>query len=406
MLKSCFIEGCDKDPSSVCNCTSPEVYACVKHLGLHVKENTTHCIASCVKELTTASRQKLLKKAKEILKSSKATKEKTKDFLLRVIEETTMQAKNSIAKICKLEKKILFIIQKASSSQFLDNDLWNSIKNPINVQLRLSKSEVFSVLEDSLNLKYVQKEKDWLECNKILFPDPIDRKLKLIDLNTFNLSEFQNSPETGYSVIGCKMDKKRYFLIGGRYPIASDCCIVNLKDFSVDLLPKSSPRCHGGSVYKNNKVYVFGGNSDGVANRLDVCEVFNMKIRVWQTIEKLPQGSYGVTAAKYDLNIIVSGYHLEILYMYDDTTYTKILDLDKDTDKIICEDWVYNLGKLYERTGENWTVHRIYSKLEEHWPLIFTTFKRNNYIYFMLQTTHGLRRINTSEKTIEKIIFS
>ena len=85
---------------------------------------------------------------------------------------------------------------------------------------------------------------------------------------------------------------------------------------------------------------------------------FYLKIREWKSINVLPKAYYRITAAIIGNNIILSGYHLNCYYSYNDSTFSSILNLQEKVNKIVCEGWIYTNSMLYEdQIASKWSSY-------------------------------------------------
>ena len=146
-----------------------------------------------------------------------------------------------------------------------------------------------------------------------------------IDLISLRLSSIEYAPKIGGCCHACKIDKNKYFFQGGRAPSTtyrSDAIILNTKEKNYEILKNGpSKDCGGGTVLKNNKIYLFGGHNGAAMNS---CETFNLESKEWKPIHELPKPSYGVLAANLNNEIILSGYHHDCLYSYNNSVYTAL----------------------------------------------------------------------------------
>ena len=132
-----------------------------------------------------------------------------------------------------------------------------------------------------------------------------------------------------------------------------------------------------------------------------------METNEWKLIQNLPQAAYHVTAALLNNNNVFTGLQLNCLYMYDDSSFSNILPLPPHINKIVCEGWILTNQILYEnkeKNCQNWINHNINIGWNNVlW--VFTTFRKNQYIYF-IDCSNQLFRIDTSAKKLEKVSYN
>ena len=136
-----------------------------------------------------------------------------------------------------------------------------------------------------------------------------------IDLKTFQLSQLEYSPKIGVFGQSCQIDKERYFFLGGltNRNYSEAAYIINIKERSCISLPNGPAKLVGGSVVKDNKVYIFGGSTNK-STQLATCETFDLITYEWKSLHHLPHPLFNGTASLLNNNIILSGNGLDCLY--------------------------------------------------------------------------------------------
>ena len=185
--------------------------------------------------------------------------------------------------------------------------------------------------------------------------------------------------------------------------LSAEAYLINIKDKNYETLKNGPTKERGGSVLKNNKVYIFGGYNGVVLN---TCDTFDLNTKEWKSITALPQASDRITAAILGKDIILSGYELNCCYSYNDSTFTSILNLPVKVYKFVCEGWIYANSILYEnqdQSSSKWTSHNVISWNNYLW--VFCVFQKNQFLYF-IDISNCLMRIDTKLKKLEKIAFT
>ena len=195
--------------------------------------------------------------------------------------------------------------------------------------------------------------------------DSIVTGLVSIDLNTLQLSILDYAPEVGPFYQICKISKNTYLMQGCNYNQCvnvsisemqnfrqpqSNCYLINVKEKTFKTITNGPNKVHAGSVLKNNKVYIFGGYNQ---HPLQTCESLSLNSVEWSSISPLPEISICTTAAILGNYIILSGYDLSCCYSYDDSAYVRILELNKNCLKVVCNGWILTESVLYENQQGN-----------------------------------------------------
>ena len=140
---------------------------------------------------------------------------------------------------------------------------------------------------------------------------------------------------------------------------------------------------------------------------MESCEYLDLETSDWKSIQNLPRASYQVLATLLNKEIILSGYHLNCAYLYNESVYISILNLPKDKFKIVYEGWIFTDSILYENQEQNnakWLAYNINNKWSNA-LLTYSIFKNKENLYF-IDKSSNLMRINTKLKKLEQILFS
>ena len=118
-----------------------------------------------------------------------------------------------------------------------------------------------------------------------------------------------------------------YFFYGGYTKgCVGEIYIVNMIEKTVKPLKSSMTRAQFASVFKNEKIYLFGGwisdNSCTISS-----QTYNLKLDKWTNIQILPSNCYATTASIMNNEIIITGYDFDKVYEYNGLCYSKILNL-------------------------------------------------------------------------------
>ena len=243
------------------------------------------------------------------------------------------------------------------------------------------------------------------DCDEIIFTKDITNGgIWCIGLNTLKQEYLDYAPRIGLFSHACKIDKENYFFHGGYISskYSGKACKINLKQKTFESFPDGPVKNNAASVLKNNKIYIFGGyNGSDLAS----CETFDLKTKQWGLIQNLPKSSRVMMASLcWNNNIILSGYFLSCLYMYNDLVFAKILNLPVNINKIVVENWIFVDKTLYEYEEIKDGLIIIWS-IQNNGLWIYTAFKKQYFIYF-IDASNQLMRFNAKTRKIEIINYN
>ena len=408
---SCFKLSCLGRAIIKCDCISPSVFCCSDHVALHMMTQGVHTTESLVIQLGHEKKIELLPKITDLLKTLEELKKHICENAGMLIDFIAKESKQALGFLQDLEEVWISILKddliyKDNYEKALGMDAKvNSAGEAKQIEwLRNNISSLFEINADGRRI--------WEDCNEIIFSTEYNvGGLSSIDLDTLRRSALDFAPKIGSFCEICKIGKDTYFIHGGRFNNNKshrvDTYLINPKKKSVVKLKDGPVKDYGGAVLKNSKVYLFGGSSSDILI-MQSSEIFDLKENEWKSIHPLPAGGcYAVTAALQNNEIILSGLQFNCCYSYNDITYTNILTLDSNYYKIVCEGWIFANSILYEnveKCNNKWISHRI----SQSWNCFLwthTTFKRNNFFYF-IDGNNVLMRINTKLKILENIGYS
>ena len=104
MSKQCFEDGCAKKAILACSCKDPKLYSCSDHYMLHLMTPGPHSAESLIIQLSSAQRNDLLPKIREMLLSLKQYKQNVIKNGTDLIEFIINQTSKALAKATDLEK--------------------------------------------------------------------------------------------------------------------------------------------------------------------------------------------------------------------------------------------------------------------------------------------------------------
>ena len=404
MQKCSFECGCLERVTCACKCSNPNLYFCDTHFTRHMRTPGDHVPECMIVQLSGNQTRELLPTLMDFLHYLKRYKRNTMSntrVLIKCIEKETMKA---LTHLNELKRIVVDLIAEKS----IDKEYYERIQRITNGNHKYISdgAEDMKKIINNLDAFYENYNYNemWKECNEMIFSRNASGGLVSIDLDTFIMYNLVYAPKIGRFGNACKLSKNLYMFSGGKIydTITADAYLINIKDKNYEILKKGPEKEGCGSALKNNKVYIFGG-INGVF--LKSCDTYDLMTKEWSSIAALPQASNSITAATFGKDIILSGYHMSCCYSYNDLTFTNILNLPENKDKIICEGWIYSNSILYKNQDQclsKWTSYNVISWNNYLW--VFCVFKKGQFLYF-IDSNDSLMRIDTNLMRVEKINF-
>ena len=417
MFKACFLDNCTEEVIFVCNCSGKSTYCCKTHQATHCLESTDHHIKPLLIVIPQAQYPELINHINTILESVKKIQLDLVTISDNLISKIIGLTKSSLNHIRETEKFLILFYAKLLSRKMVNTEEYDLLKtlnltNTVpNIENILHITQEISKLFQINFLSNTQLESEATEFESDMIIAPIDRTtggLFSIDLNTFSFDLIDYAPCIGGGVQAARIDQDLYFFYGGMKPgYNGEVFILNTNQKNYQTYPPSSILGYGGTVYKQGKVYIFGGTDDSTtAVPLDTCKAFDIATSTWNTVQSLPAPLLFGTAAVINKKIMVTGYSFESVYVYENNAYTQVLNTEGCGFKILCAGWVITGRGLYENKGGNNDVWEVYVS---HWGeevlWMPVSFKKGKFIYFVNGNSNDLWRIDTQEKIIEKVSY-
>lgn len=411
MLNKCFSSGCPTEVAVVCTCTNSKTYICANHINEHFLNQSTnsHNVIPLLSPLQPDHLAKTTSKIQLFLSHLLSLKSQTICYTNSLIQCISQNSQSALKLLSSLESELIQTYEKIKSRNLINKLELEQLETK-SLSVENCSFLKFSKIRDDLSSFFEIKpfEKDLeieLKCDKMFFSkDKVEGGLWEIDLETFKLKDL------GYAKIGgeggaCKVSKEIYFFNGGikKNPVG-ETYLVNTKDCTVEILPNSMNRRGNACVYKDGNAYTFGGYDGKI---IATCQVYEMASKQWKNITDLPSPSFSNTASIVNNQILLTGYSLNKVYSYENSNFSEIFNFAKSGSKILCGGWIVTSLILYENEENKnsvWKQHHIKGEVDA--LSVFTSFKRDNFIYFIVSKQHTLWRINTVAKNIELVKYN
>ena len=420
MNRKCVAKECSDKGTFICNCLQKDEFFCKNHGMKHIKTGGEHTLTSLKVKLNESENQRFMEKSQQIIESLENLRKDLLENAYNLISKATTELQLSLIRISDKKNNIKMhlskIIQKKSIDKLFYEELFIIDVKKFNFNAKNAISDkivsIFHVDFDNKNSRVpyrsykkisrlVSKEnKEQVsnnsECNKLFFSKHESKRMLSIDLNRLIVSPLNYFPKEGCGCCALNLDKENYFFYGNMGD--KEAYIINTKQESYAELPRGLTKAYCGSLLKNNKIYIFSEVS---------CDTFDLQLKEWKSIGKLPNRSMSITTTLLNNEIIFSGFQLGSLYSYNEKAFKKIFPLPPGECKLVCKGWIAISERiLYENNKENeseWIAHNTNIKFIT--PLsVFTTYRKNQFIYF-IDNSESLFRINIKYKILEVIAF-
>ena len=406
MNRACFSKNCQSKVAFSCNCKA-NTFSCLDHLGQHMITQGQHMPTPFIASVDETKIKDIQGKIIKVHNYYDILKLKVKIATLELIQKIEQSYNKLIEKIAK---------QKRINLDLLNDALYNSTVD-IEVLKKIEETEEFdeSLLEFKLTDQIISIEEVFnidienVKKNLLFFNSTckVSNILNIIDLSTFKKTAITLPVSDMYSYCAsCDLGNFTYFLYGGYTPIVGSARLVNIKNRTVTPLPCSSPTFLSGACLYNEKVYVFGGCSDG-STPLNLAQQFDLKNKSWSSLCSLPVASYRTTGSVIYGKIYTTGYQMSnvLVYSPESKSYSSFFKLDPNSYKYLLENWIVSTGGgLWEFSNGSFSKYQSPSHSFDNLT-IFSSFRRGNFIYF-LPNNLQLLRINTKTKSLESVNFS
>ena len=394
MKTNCTFKGCTNKVIITCRCTKIALYYCQEHFNHHsLKEEANPLLL----ELPSVSQ--IIHEIAQILGNTEKLKANLMERTNFLISLVTVESKKSFQAITILESKLLDLSKSLLRGNTYDiNKELAKIKSPVMRSVCVFYPLVTKLLTGFFEIAFDEADSD---CNEVIFSNDQETcNLMSIALDNFTVSALAYAPKIGAWGSACRITKNVYFVCGGykKKPVG-ETFIINTKTLSFEILPHRRPICNSACVYYNFTIHAFGGYIKSKPTNL--CYAFDIKSQVWSTSEQLPQPFGHNTAAVLNKGIIiVTGLQSNKLYAYDKSAFFPVLNLSFNDYKVICERWIVTAAQLFENHDciTNWVSYKI--SWDPTYLCIYTTFRKNKYIYF-IDSRYKLWRLDTESKVIE-----
>jgi hypothetical protein len=390
-----------------CNCFEPSVLVCDSHISSHLQAYPSNKHVMIPLGLTVEDSQ-IPKTSLEIHKSlanldqlKLASIEETK----QIISMINFNQATFLNFICEMQQELQRFLEKIHNKHPVDIELLERIISGefSSYYLPGVTEEVNRDLKNIYTIKStIQNEYDYA------FIFASNSQPSVINLSSLSKSVISFAPILEELVQFTRIDSDKYFANGGwNGSMAGGASFVlDMRKMQYTTLGSTYPNCAGGCVYKEKKVYFFGGLGYDGNTPLAQCYSYELETGIMACLPKLPQPSYDNMAGLCSNEIYVCGYSLNKVLIYDGKGFRESVCVKGNSFKVVADGWVVADGKLFEIGNANWAEWPAYAVNYTPTALnSYCTYRRREFVYF-LQQDLGLKRINTVSKRIEAVEYS
>ena len=232
----------------------------------------------------------------------------------------------------------------------------------------------------------------------------LDKKFETLPMKV----NFSVDKNWGAHACICKISDKELFIHGGYCFSFCDTYKLNLETLDIEVLPSWTPRYTAACVYKDSKVFVFGGIDENSV--LNTAAVYDLQKNTWNELSPMPKPSQTTTAVAYKNQLMIVGLELEMVFSFNNNMYYSLASpkLLPNTGKIILQAgskyFIIQVTKVWETQDFNkWECYELNSKnIPNGLALLTYPVAKENHVYFVFND-YLLRRFNISSHSVEVI---
>lgn len=375
-------------------------YACEMHVN---SLRSTHTTFPLMKDISGEDTTELIQKAKKLDSDLNRIKKDLPIQTAKIINSLANFQKATLNQICKFQFELHNFCIRAENGESVNIKIYEEIKT-LGITgriLLLQQLPQINQIIENCNEANLCEFLAGTQCEELIFMKKPSGDTYSIDLESFQQKRLECELIPRYNSQLCKINEHSYMVSGGfNSGFLKSSYLINTQTNISERVRDCVEKTQGASVYKNGKVYIFGGFFNRPSNS---CYAYELKANSWEKIQNLPQVTAAATAAVLENSIIVSGYDSDKVYAYNELKFSSIFDVPACTYKVICEGWVLLESKLYQNINGGiraWEENSV--KWRGEALLNYATFKRKHYIYFFTDS-EKLYRINTQVKDVELV---
>ena len=418
MSNTCFESNCTGDVCFVCTCSEgKKTYCCKDHQATHCSSPGDHHIKPLLIYIPDSQHSELVDRIFRALTSLKKLEFDAFTLCETLLNNIIAIANKSISTIRETEQFLSDFYQKLLTKAQVNMQHYELIPKLI-IPDALPNMESFSYIMQEISKIFKinfspynnSSEPEDTEFDSDMVIAPFDRASGLfsIDLDTFTFDLLSYAPSIGIGVQAARISQDSYFFYGGMKSVYNgEVFILNTQQRNCKSYPSSSILGYGASVYKQGKVYIFGGLDNGyMPIAVNKCKIFEIASSRWSDGPSLPTPLVWGTAAIINKKIMVTGHNTENIYAYERDSYVKVLSTEDMSYKVLCPGWLVTQSALYECKGEGNDQWEVYPSCWIEGVLWMpVSFKKGKFIYFVNGDSNSLWRVDTEEKKIEQVSY-
>ncbi|OMJ65416.1 hypothetical protein SteCoe_38268 [Stentor coeruleus] len=350
----CFVKGCSIYPSLCCYCSSNGTALCHNHIPDHIQNfpNLAHNFKSTNKILAPDMKKQINKSLRSKLDMLKSEIQSFNKFVRDVFLKIQMVAKDYYTKNKMIKgayKKMLKEINESNVASILyrrnqndaDQVRLEDIENEINRRLELfdTKNSFYKLSDELIDQckqfnSYlnrsicVKSDKNAIDNSCIYLFQQNSKVLVKFDTESLQKTEKTIGVDSiqGHNAAICCISGNKLFVSGGYTNTSiSTTFLVDLSSGLVENLQELRKRSYASGIYRNNKVYIFGGLD---RRDLNVCDAFNLETKKWEQLALIPKSICFTSALNLSDKFLISGITNAILtYDWNSNSYNEVTNL-------------------------------------------------------------------------------
>lgn len=348
MERRCFVPFCNRSAVFFCPCSQALTIICDSHINQHSAEfpNLVHNYNPIAQLISQDKKASILS---EMQMTIKKLIQERQDFIY-----STESLVSQILKICKIfcscthrkieaYKNFLIKISEPNGieklykdyNKYSANTIFKDIENEVNSQLKYFYTEEISSLKifsgrfiEQVNMLMSAKINEDKER-------PYDN-LYFFKENTKNLIEFcpdslklyvesiKVNENQGHLSAMCLIPDNKLFISGGCSNITLNVSyIIDINSKNIEPLFRKRSRSHASAIYKDNKVYIFGGKDE--IGELNHTDAYDLLMRKWVILALLPLPAMLTSIADLNDKFLIAGKpNMMCTYDLQSNSYSKI----------------------------------------------------------------------------------
>ncbi|OMJ83907.1 hypothetical protein SteCoe_15062 [Stentor coeruleus] len=311
MEKKCSIPFCSRPPAFFCSCNETITIICDFHIKQHSSEfpNLIHAYNSISQIISQDKKANIISEIhitiEKFIKERRDFIYLTESLILQIQKICKNFCSNTHRKISSYKSFLIQILKPNGlenlSQTYNQNPpitILKDIENKVNRELKICLTEEFESLKTIsgrfieqinmlMNVKFNEDQEKNYE-NLYFFKENTKSFVEFspdsLKLYSENLKVNENQ---GHLSAICLIPDNKVFISGGCSNITLNISyIIDIDSKNIEALFRKRSRSHASAIYKNNKIYIFGGKDE--SGELICADSYDLLMKKWVTLALLP----------------------------------------------------------------------------------------------------------------------